>query len=86
MTEKPTDQAVTQTRDYVQWHEAYDDPGSELSRRLRAVQGYLRARLDATSGPIRVLSVCSGDGRDILGVLADRADRERVSGVLDPPP
>jgi hypothetical protein len=46
------------------------------------VQGHIRDRLDATTGPIRVLSVCSGDGRDILGVLAEREDRERVSGVL----
>jgi SAM-dependent methyltransferase len=69
-------------RDYLQWHDDYDDPGSDLSRRLRVVQQHLRDRLDTTSGPIRVLSVCSGDGRDILGVLAERSDRERVSGVL----
>jgi cyclopropane fatty-acyl-phospholipid synthase-like methyltransferase len=69
-------------RNYVQWHDAYDDPGSDLSRRLRVVQDHLRDRLDATEGPIRVLSLCSGDGRDILGVLAERTDRDRVSGVL----
>jgi hypothetical protein len=72
----------SQQRDYLQWHADYDDPDSDLSRRLAVVQGHLRDRLDATSGPIRVLSVCSGDGRDIFGVLAGREDRGRVSGVL----
>jgi hypothetical protein len=69
-------------RDYLQWHDDYDDPDSDLSRRLAVVQEHLRDRLDATSGPVRVLSLCSGDGRDILGVLAGRSDRDRVSGVL----
>lgn len=87
MTATPTPEAATPTpeaeqRDYLQWHDTYDDPGSDLSRRLRIVQGHLRERLDATSGPIRLLSVCSGDARDILGVLAERTDRERVSGAL----
>jgi hypothetical protein len=79
MTEQPP---ASGQRDYVQWHQAYDDPDSDLSRRLAVVQAHLQDRLDATPGPIRVLSVCSGDGRDILGVLAGRPDRDRVSGVL----
>ena len=37
MTEERTDQG--QERDYLQWHEAYDDPGSDLSRRLRTTAG-----------------------------------------------
>ena len=31
---------------------------------------------------MRVLSVCSGDGRDLLGTLANRSDADRVSAVL----
>ena len=77
-----TEEAESEERDYLQWHDAYDDPGSDLSRRLSVVQGHIRDRLNATTGPIRVLSVCSGDGRDILDVLAERSDRERVSGAL----
>jgi hypothetical protein len=73
---------VSGVRDYLAWHELYDDPGSSLSRRLSLVQEVLRAELDARPGPVRVLSVCAGDGRDILGVLAEREDAARVAVTL----
>lgn len=33
-------------------------------------------------GPMRVVSACAGDGRDVLGVLAQREDAARVSATL----
>lgn len=69
-------------RDYELWHRQYDDPTSDLSWRLRTVQGYIRDALDRYPGPIRILSSCSGDGRDVLEVLAGRTDSERVHSVL----
>ena len=69
-------------RDYELWHRQYDDPSSDLSWRLRTVQGYIRDALDRHPGPIRILSSCSGDGRDVLEVLAQRTDSERVHAVL----
>jgi len=70
-------------RDYLRWHDAYDDPTSAVSRRLRRVQHEVASYLDATSPrPVRVVSLCAGDGRDVLGVLGGRDDRARVSGVL----
>lgn len=69
-------------RDYELWHRQYDDPTSDLSWRLRTVQGYIRDALDRHTGPIRILSSCSGDGRDVLEVLAHRTDSERVHAVL----
>lgn len=70
-------------RDYVAWHEAYDDPDSSLSKRLRAVRAEINRFLDNTAPrAVRVLSVCAGDGRDLLGVLARRPDRVRVGGTL----
>lgn len=70
-------------RDYLAWHDAYDDPATALSKRLRRVQREVGAALDRTApAPVRLLSVCSGDGRDVLDVLADRSDAERVSGAL----
>ncbi len=70
-------------RDYLAWHEAYDDPDSNLSKRLRAVRTEINRFLDSTAPHgVRVLSVCAGDGRDLLGVLARRPDRARVSGTL----
>jgi hypothetical protein len=65
---------VSGVRDYLAWHEQYDDLGSSLSRRLALVRGVLRAELDARTGPVRNVSLCAGDGRDILGVLAERED------------
>lgn len=74
--------SVGETRDYQDWHRRYDDPASSLSWRLGRVRAHLSDALDSRSGPIGVLSVCAGDGRDLLGVLAGRADAERVSAVL----
>lgn len=69
-------------RNYEQWHHAYDDPNSGLSWRLRTVQGFIHRALEEQPGPMRIVSACSGDGRDILGVLAQRADAPRVSATL----
>lgn len=69
--------------DWVRWHERYDDPDSALSRRLAEVRGHIRDWLDRTSPqPVRVLSACAGDGRDLLGVLAARHDAARVTATL----
>jgi hypothetical protein len=73
---------VSGVRDYLAWHELYDDPGSSLPRRLALVREVLRAELDARPGPVRVVSLCAGDGRDILGILAEREDAARVSVTL----
>jgi hypothetical protein len=73
---------VTGLRDYAEWHRGYDDPASGLSWRLRTVRDHIRRELDARPGPVRVLSACAGDGRDILGVLSERADAARVGATL----
>ncbi|BEP13048.1 hypothetical protein acdb102_13590 [Acidothermaceae bacterium B102] len=73
---------MSDLRDYQNWHRAYDDPDSALSWRLRTVQAYLRTALDHHPGTLRVLSVCSGDGRDVIGVLSGRDDADRVSVTL----
>lgn len=73
---------MSEFRDYVQWHRRYDDPMSDLSWRLRTVQAYLRQALERYPGPIRILSCCSGDGRDVFEVLALRPDAERVTAVF----
>ncbi len=56
--------------DWFTWHSPYDDPGSSLSRRLAVVQARLTEALDSSQpGPVQVVSICAGQGRDILGVL-----------------
>ncbi len=58
-------------RNYVEWHRGYNDPTSALSRRLEVVRRRLGQALDAIPGEeCRVLSLCAGDGRDILEVVA----------------
>ena len=70
-------------KDWDEWHRAYDDPDSDLSRRLSLVQQSIDAFLDETSpAPVRVLSVCAGDGRDLIEVLRARHDSGRVSATL----
>jgi hypothetical protein len=58
-------------RDWVGWHRAYDDPASQLSQRLVAVTAVVRAALDrAAPGPIRVVSLCAGEARDLADAAA----------------
>ncbi len=58
--------------DWVDWHAAYDDPGSGISRRLPVVRRRIGERLDEATGPTRILSLCAGSGRDLLPELAAR--------------
>ena len=70
-------------RDWAEWHRDYDDPGSLLSRRLELVQGHLRAELDhAPAADIRLISLCAGQGRDVIGVLAGHPRRDEVRARL----
>lgn len=69
--------------DWRAWHAGYEDPDSELGRRLALVQAQLRAVLDrAPPGPIRLVSVCAGQGHDVIGVLAEHPRRADVSARL----
>lgn len=69
--------------DWVEWHRRYDDPSSYLSQRLEFVQGHLRVALDgAPAGTIRLISVCAGQGRDVVGVLAGHPRTPDVRAFL----
>ena len=69
--------------DWFEWHRPYDDPTSDLTQRLVAVQHQVAAALDrAPPGPVRVISVCAGQGRDLLDVLVDHPRRADVSARL----
>ena len=69
--------------DWQAWHTPYADPGSPLSRRLRVVQHHIADWLERRRGaPSRVVSLCAGDGRDLLQVLVRRTGRDRVEATL----
>jgi cyclopropane fatty-acyl-phospholipid synthase-like methyltransferase len=60
------------TRDWHEWYRDYDDPTSSLSQRLAVVRSHLASLLAAAApGPVRLLSLCAGDGRDALPVIAE---------------
>ena len=70
-------------QDWVAWHRAYDDPGSSLRVRLERVRRHMARALDqAPPGPVQLISLCAGQGRDVLGVLPDHPRRDDVSAVL----
>lgn len=69
--------------DWHGWHDEYDRPGSSLARRLQTVQAQIKVVLDsAPPGPLQVISLCAGQGRDLLGVLAGHPRRDDVRARL----
>jgi hypothetical protein len=70
-------------KDWYAWHADYDQPGSALSRRVAELQHRIREALDqAPPGPLRAISVCAGQGHDLLPVLADHPRRDDVTARL----
>jgi hypothetical protein len=56
-----------------------------LSERLRVVQSHITAALDARfeqPGPIQIISMCAGQGRDVIGALAMHPRGNDVAAVL----
>jgi hypothetical protein len=70
-------------RHWLDWHDQYDEAGSTLSRRLELVRAQIQGHLDrAAPGPIRAISICAGQGRDLIGVLANHPRRRDVTSRL----
>ena len=69
--------------DWVAWHEPYADPASWRSQRLAVVRRLLAGALDAApTGRISLVSLCAGQGHDVLGVLPDHPRRRDVRARL----
>jgi hypothetical protein len=69
--------------DWAAWHAAYSDPSSSLSARLRRVRLHLADAIDrARSGQVSLLSLCAGQGHDVIGVLPQHRRRDDVHAVL----
>ena len=70
-------------RDWFEWHRPYDDCTSALSGRLRTVQRHVAEFLDAAPpGEVSVVSMCAGQGRDLLEVLAQHPRAPDVAARL----
>jgi hypothetical protein len=69
--------------DWTEWHESYTDPRSALSQRLKVIQRHIREFLDERVSPeTRALSVCAGDGRDLIEPLAEHPMGTQVTARL----
>jgi hypothetical protein len=69
--------------DWYAWHGAYDRDDSALTRRLRTVRRRIALTLDdAPPGPLRAISVCAGQGHDLIGALAGHPRRGDVTARL----
>jgi hypothetical protein len=74
---------VSTGRDWAAWHEAYDNPDTPLAQRLLAVQARITEVLDrAPGGPVRAVSMCAGQGRDLIEVLREHPRRRDVTARL----
>ena len=70
-------------KDWVAWHAAYDDPSSSLAARLQRVRWHLRDAIGwAPTGRVSLVSLCAGQGRDVIGVLPSHPRRDDVRAVL----
>ncbi|MEU7973848.1 class I SAM-dependent methyltransferase [Micromonospora sp. NPDC049089] len=70
-------------KDWYAWHSSYAEDDSPLARRLRLVQQHIAAWFDERPGkPVSVVSMCAGQGQDVLDVLATRPDATRVDVTL----
>jgi Putative methyltransferase len=70
-------------RDYRAWHDDYDQPGSRLHLRLLVVQDLIAQALDdLPPGPVRFLSMCAGQGRDVLTVARRHRRGDDLTGRL----
>lgn len=68
--------------DWREWYGHYDDEDSSLSRRLSVVQKRLNELFSDDGSVRRILSLCAGDGRDIVPVLTRYPGERRPEVVL----
>jgi hypothetical protein len=68
--------------DWTHWYKHYDVT-PRIQARLRVVRRQIIDFLnDCPAGPVTVVSVCSGDGRDLVGALAEHPRRDEVIAWL----
>jgi hypothetical protein len=69
-------------KNWIRFHDLYDT-WSPLQSRLRIVREHVASAITAApAGPVRILSLCAGDGRDLLGVLIDHPRCAKVHACL----
>jgi hypothetical protein len=75
--------AGDQETHWASWHQDYTAPTSPLSQRLVVVVSRIQQAVDLLpSGPIRVISVCAGQGHDVVLALQNHPRAPDVTGCL----
>jgi hypothetical protein len=73
-------------KDWRDWHQHYDNPDSSISLRLELVQSDLRRALaeapNDENGVVNLITMCAGEGRDVLPVLAGENGGRPVKAIL----
>jgi hypothetical protein len=76
---------VTRQRvgEWSDWHDAYEDTSSELVGRMLGVRRHVAEIVaEAPAGAVTVLSICGGQGRELIGALEDHPRKSDVRGRL----
>ena len=70
-------------RDWFEWHRKYEDADDWHAHRLLIVQRRIREVLDGSTGALQVVSICAGQGRDLIGVGETPIARVHYSRICD---
>ena len=70
------------SKDWVEWHKPYEVEDSFLSRRLAIVKEKLREAIQAGHSPLSIISICAGQGHDVIDVLAEQSYRTDIKAHL----
>ncbi|MBD2435390.1 class I SAM-dependent methyltransferase family protein [Nostoc sp. FACHB-110] len=69
-------------KDWYEWHDLYKTE-PRLQQRLEIVREFITYSLNSSpDGAIRIVSLCAGDGRDLLGTLENHPRAKDVSARL----
>ena len=78
-----TDFFCIKKRDWSAWHEQYEDGSSSLKHRLSIVQREIRRALPGQlDRSFSIISLCAGQGNDLIPVLEDYEHVKRVHARL----
>lgn len=74
---------MAESKDWKKWHTLYDNNESGQAKRLRLVQESIGDSLpNSLKEEYQIIDICSGDGRDLLDVLAHYPHKDRTQSYL----
>jgi len=68
--------------DWYEWHKGYEE-STALIQRLEKVREHITGALDGMApGAIQILSICAGDGRDLISAIREHPRHCDVTATL----